>query len=378
MMPEMAPADEPLKPWQFLLPAGVAFVLLLAMPFFVRTPLFQSLAILAVGLFAFLLRRAYRIFTREHREWQEARNQELERAEGTDWADVMRFQGQVLDELSIQVRHANQLLEAAFPDLRNVLIEVESRIQSQQDLMAPFTGDESANAGARYQQMALDISENMTRFADTIAETSRKAASLVEVMRSISAETSSISAMLDEMNSISGQTNLLAINAAIESARAGDAGRGFSVVATEVQSLSKRSEEFNEKIRAHATRATKLVETANASIDDMASQDSDVPQQSKELVDRLMAEVKDQNSGQTEAFRNSVLVADEIKKDIADLMANEKSREEVSQLLLRVDGSIQLVIDHLRKMVDVGESDSPDKSTRIREELEPLKRRYTT
>lgn len=191
-------------------------------------------------------------------------------------------------------------------------------------------------------QMAADSAMNADNDAvsgkEVVQETQQAMAELVETMLNVSqtienleAETESVGSILDVIRGIADQTNLLALNAAIEAARAGEQGRGFAVVADEVRSLASRTQQSTEEIQV---MISKLQSEAKRSVDSMRANMQGVEQTAEktakteqvlETISHSVGTIKDMNVQIASASEEQNVVSQQISDSVQNV--NEKAHD---------------------------------------------------
>lgn len=230
---------------------------------------------------------------------------------------------------------------------------MNAQLQRQQSLgMLVISGGGEEGAVSEFQNFAAKTSTTLRQFVDSVVENSRLAMSLVEMTDRIIQQMSEVRGMLGEIEGIAKQTNLLALNAAIEAARAGEAGRGFAVVADEVRDLSGRTNHFSQQIRDSLGKMQTTIEATEKAINQMAAQDMTFALTSKSDVELAMVGISEMNRRTEGSVAELNTIADQVEKSLNQAIMSLQFQDMVTQLLghagARLDVLDEILVDEQR------------------------------
>jgi len=181
---------------------------------------------------------------------------ELIRSVGRTTFDVDQQATRVNDTASANSRAVARQMEESgqINEAMSQMVEAVSEVTESAHRVADSAGNAEQDT-ERGRQVVADTVVTINKLATEIA-------GAVEVINRVNKDSDNISQVLVEIKAIAEQTNLLALNAAIEAARAGEQGRGFAVVADEVRSLSQRTHKSTEEIEGMISRLQSGVKDA--------------------------------------------------------------------------------------------------------------------
>jgi methyl-accepting chemotaxis protein len=208
--------------------------------------------------------------------------------------------------------------------------------------------DKQANSG---REVVMDVTRSIDRLATDVGKA-------VETVQHVAQDSDRIGSVLDVIRGIADQTNLLALNAAIEAARAGEQGRGFAVVADEVRTLAKRTQDSTEEIQemieslqSGVNQTVSVMETSQKQAAESVEQ-AERAHQSLEEITQVIDSISGMSAQIATAAEEQSSVAEDINQNIIEITHIADTTSSDSERSYEASTNMSNEVDNLSHLLD--------------------------
>ena len=252
-------------------------------------------------------------------------------------------------ELTKHQNKSTEIVASSVEELSHSFSEVASNAVKAST--SAYEADKSTKIASEKLKTAT---ENTRKLADDIL-------SMESMMNRLHDDGSKIDSVLDVIHGVAEQTNLLALNAAIEAARAGEQGRGFAVVADEVRLLAQRTANSTEEIQRIIAQLVSTTTYANNMVKQHSNSAMECVNYTNDAMDSIepvvtaVSNINDMNNSIAAATKQQVEVVDEINTSVEKIRSNAEmvginvnSVQEAGDMLFTVSESLNNVVKKLK------------------------------
>jgi methyl-accepting chemotaxis protein len=257
------------------------------------------------------------------------------------WQGLSATHRKVIRAVCGEIGTTSQLVESKVLDLSQQFRQLASSTQAQSDKLNQVI---EATAKVRCGAQEVDTAEviqvidgRLGSLMAQIVQTSKHSVKVVYSLDDVVSDLGQVEQLITDVERINKQTNLLALNARIEAARAGDAGKGFGVVAHEVQELSKSMNAIAERMRGGIGQVATGIRSSHAAVRESANVDMTDLIVAREEIVKLMQALIAQYQGLTQTISGAMEISREaaavISRSVVDLQFQDRATQRLQNVV---------------------------------------------
>lgn len=282
-----------------------------------------------------------------------------------------RWQGLLLDVLPIWQRNietSRQQTEAAIGNLATRFSGINQQLNHALQL--------SAGGGRNEIQAIIGNAEiQLSAILNSLNQALSARETMLTEIKGLASFTSELKQMAESVSAIANQTNLLALNAAIEAARAGEAGRGFAVVADEVRKLSNLSGDTGKHITSKVELINQAMSKTLNMTDQLSAEENKMIHSAESVIQSVISSFQGAAATLNDNVATLEMESRAVNLQVEDVLVNLQFQDRVSQIQGHVLANMQK-LEHQLQQADLNlqQWSLPDRSQWLNE----LERTYTT
>ncbi|MGH1460956.1 MAG: methyl-accepting chemotaxis protein [Neptuniibacter sp.] len=286
---------------------------------------------------------------------------------------AMQVMSNRLTDMISQIAAASNQLTSATEEVANITTDIAGNLENQTNHL-----NQTSSAMYEMSQTVKEVAENASEAADStvrvdteakqgqgvvkqvnvaMSELATQMQATKENINTLNTETDKVDGILEVITGISEQTNLLALNAAIEAARAGEQGRGFAVVADEVRTLASRTQDsitsiqqLIDKLKQGAQSSADAMHLGHQSADSSLSLSQHAESGLREITDAVDV-ISNMNTQIASATQQQSVVAEQVSDSLNQLQGSADGINSSAQQVSVASEEIAQLSNELKKLV---------------------------